>query len=369
MKKMRKRVGVYAGSVRPGGGLTIVQHLVKALVANGHEVIVYTGASDCSTGFSKTILQYKDVSEVKFYPRLGSLFRYLLSKVYFFWESRKRKLDGLISVNYYIPVQCQLIVYHINLLSFVVFPGRPLSDLIKRFDARIACKFSNVNIFESKFLEEMARKVSSRVNNSELLYMGVDEDFYQKKSGYDNNLEDAVINIMIVSSVQEHKRNTISLLVIKKLYELRPDVKWHFSVAGGQSVEQWKEFVDLASDLGVEHHLTIFGPKSKFDLSGYLNKSLCLLSTSVLESFCMVALEAMASQCPCIVTNESSMPESVGNNAIIVNAGDVDSIALAMIKLYESEKYRTDLVERGFTWAKKFNFNRLAERLDDIVVR
>lgn len=84
---------------------------------------------------------------------------------------------------------------------------------------------------------------------------------------------------------------------------------------------------------------------------------------SLYEGFGIPPLEAMACGTPVVSSNNSSLPESVGNAALMVNAKDTDEIADAMARVLANGEFRTRLVELGKIQAAQFTWNAAAQKL------
>lgn len=360
-------IGIYAGSIRPGGGLTVLKQIVEAVSCISHaRVFVYTGHKDCSAGIQELLSSLGNTEEVRFFSGVNAGTRYAISKLYFIAESKRKKLDVLISINYYIPAVCKTLVYHLNLLSFMSGEKDSVGMMIKRFDARLACRFSNKNVFESRYLQEQAMKVSA-VNNPRILYIGIDPQFncdYVSNAGDESPaLNKDTVTITVVSSPSPHKDNPTCLRTLSELYSIRPDVNWEMVFAGGLSESGWAGVKQEVDKMGLSEHVRFLGPLNKKELSRLLNQSLCLINASLIESFCMVAVEAMKSCCPVIVTNSTSMPESVGRSGLVVEPRDCFGFSKKVIELYEDDSYRNKLVIDGINWAGSFGINEFRENM------
>jgi glycosyltransferase involved in cell wall biosynthesis len=71
-------------------------------------------------------------------------------------------------------------------------------------------------------------------------------------------------------------------------------------------------------------------------------------------------LEAMACGTPVVTSNASSLPEVVGDAALLVDPYDVDAIASAMLRLLEDPDLAQDLRQKGLTRARQFTWERTA---------
>jgi glycosyltransferase involved in cell wall biosynthesis len=98
-------------------------------------------------------------------------------------------------------------------------------------------------------------------------------------------------------------------------------------------------------------------------MPGYL----ALLYLPNVESFGMVALEAMAAGLPVIACRSTAVPETAGDAAIYVEAQSPESILAAIESLRASTATRAAWITRGHARAASFTWpaclNRLTERL------
>lgn len=92
------------------------------------------------------------------------------------------------------------------------------------------------------------------------------------------------------------------------------------------------------------------------------SRAKALVYPSLYEGFGMPALEAMACDCPVIASNCSSLPEVVGDAALLVDPTDPKDIAHAIRRLHE-EKVRTQLIEKGRARYKDFSWEASAQSI------
>ncbi len=81
---------------------------------------------------------------------------------------------------------------------------------------------------------------------------------------------------------------------------------------------------------------------------------------SLYEGFGLPPLEAMACGTPVVCSNVSSLPEVVGDAAMVVNPENVFDIARGMREVLLDNKLRTGLIERGLQHAGSFSWERAA---------
>jgi glycosyltransferase involved in cell wall biosynthesis len=82
---------------------------------------------------------------------------------------------------------------------------------------------------------------------------------------------------------------------------------------------------------------------------------------SLYEGFGLPPLEAMACGTPVVSSNRSSMPEVIGDAAILVDPSDVEALADAMHNVLSNEALKTELTNRGLQRAKAFSWEKTAK--------
>lgn len=91
-----------------------------------------------------------------------------------------------------------------------------------------------------------------------------------------------------------------------------------------------------------------------------------LVYPSLYEGFGMPPLEAMQCGTPVITSNTSSIPEVVGDAAVLVDPTQTKALAEAMRQLLASQALRRQLRERGLARATEFSWLRTAQQTLDV---
>ena len=87
---------------------------------------------------------------------------------------------------------------------------------------------------------------------------------------------------------------------------------------------------------------------------------------SLYEGFGLPPLEAMASGTPVVTSNVSSLPEAVGDSAVLVNPENVFEIARGIREVLLDDDLRSRLVVKGKEQAARFNWERTAREIISI---
>ena len=87
---------------------------------------------------------------------------------------------------------------------------------------------------------------------------------------------------------------------------------------------------------------------------------------SLYEGFGLPPLEAMAHGTPVVTSNASSLPEVVGNAAVMVNPENVFDIMRAMQRVLTDQALREKLKARGYEQVRRFSWEDSARRLAQV---
>lgn len=98
------------------------------------------------------------------------------------------------------------------------------------------------------------------------------------------------------------------------------------------------------------------------DLNKVVASSLASVYPSYFEGFGIPVVEAFQCGAPVITSTASSLPEVAGDAALLVDPFSVQSIADALMCIYQEPALREKLVEKGFDRAKQFSWDISAEK-------
>lgn len=127
------------------------------------------------------------------------------------------------------------------------------------------------------------------------------------------------------------------------------------AAGGGPFSREEKELIhSLNLDELVEQRAII----NDSTLQEFYLQAVAFIFPTMYEGFGIPILEAFACDCPCIISNLSSLPEVGGNAALYINPKVADSISHAVEQLIQDSKLRCTLIERGREQLKRFSWQR-----------
>ena len=109
----------------------------------------------------------------------------------------------------------------------------------------------------------------------------------------------------------------------------------------------------------LENEVIFLGHQNK-DLPGIYNLATLFVFPSLFEGFGLTPLEAMACGVPVITSNVSSLPEVVGDCAILVNPNNIAEIADAIKSVLVNDEMRQQMRVKGLKRASEFSWQRMA---------
>ena len=134
----------------------------------------------------------------------------------------------------------------------------------------------------------------------------------------------------------------------------------------GDEISKYATLRRTVHRLKLHKHVRFFGFVPDKTLASLYRLASVFVFPSLYEGFGLPPLEAMAAGTPVITSNVSSLPEVVGEAAILIDPYDLDAIADAMRRVLTDEALRLDLRTRGLARVKEFSWDRSISRVREI---
>lgn len=133
----------------------------------------------------------------------------------------------------------------------------------------------------------------------------------------------------------------------------------------GDEVNKWGSLRRSVEAAGVRQDVRFFGFVPDHTLSALYRMASVFAFPSLYEGFGLPPLEAMACGTPVVTSKISSLPEVVGDAAILVDPYDVEDIAAALVRVLDDEPLRKDLIARGHERVAHFSWERSVKAIHE----
>ena len=313
---------------------------------------------------------YTPVEPSKDLPRETNSFKYIVFKSKKLWTmlglskkiyKDKNNLDVFFSPTHYLPlfsvVPSVVSIFDLSYLKYPeLFKKKDLYQLkiwgrysIKRAKAVITISESSKNaiIEEYKLASDKVHVVypgiKELINNREINMTDL-----QKKYGIKKNF------ILFVGTIQPRKNIARMVEAISQIPELE-------LIVVGKKGWQYEGILDSPRKFGVENRVKFLEFVPDEELSELYKNAICFVLPSLYEGFGLPILEAMKYGCPVVTSNTSSLPEAGGDAALYFDPEDSSDIAEKIKKLLSDDKFREDMIEKGYKQAKKFSWEKAAK--------
>ena len=233
------------------------------------------------------------------------------------------------------------------------------SKILMRLSARRASHVFTVSEFSR---QEMLSRYRIAPEKISVIHNGVDETrFYTGDAGRDI-VEGRGLSskgyVLSVGRLEPRKNHVTLLQAYAKLQNATIPL-----VIIGQPHFGFDEVFQSIRNLNLESRVHILSDVKDGDLPAFYRHAKLFVYPTSAEGFGMPPLEAMASGVPVISSDSTSIPEVVGDAAVLVPPSDTDALAGAIEHLLSDPKFYSDMQQRGLEQVKAFQWNTAAEKI------
>ena len=175
--------------------------------------------------------------------------------------------------------------------------------------------------------------------------------------------------LLYAGNIRRHKnvpRLVEAFAVVRDQLAAHPTYKDLRLVIIGDTISQHPAVRQTVIKSRVEHAVRFLGFVPFETLRCFYETAAAFVFPSRYEGFGLPPLEAMACGSPVVASNVSSLPEVVGDAAILVNPENVFDIARGIRDVLLDDDLRQDLIRRGKRQAARFSWERTAEQVLEI---
>jgi glycosyltransferase involved in cell wall biosynthesis len=175
--------------------------------------------------------------------------------------------------------------------------------------------------------------------------------------------------LLYAGNIRAHKnvpRLVEAFAVVRGQLAAHPVYKELRLVIIGDTISQYPAVRQAVIKSRVEQMVRFLGFVPFETLRCFYESAAAFVFPSRYEGFGLPPLEAMACGTPVVTANVSSLPEVVGDAAVLVNPANVFDIARGIRDVLLDEALRADLIRRGLEQASRFSWERTARQMLEI---
>jgi len=257
-------------------------------------------------------------------------------------------------------------------LSFEIFPEtftKAMQFRLSKLVRRTASKADAVLTVSQNTKKDLINLYGIRPEKIEVIYNSHDR-IYRPVKGHE--MLDTIKRkygliekfILYVGALQPRK-NLVGLIkawdILRKKYGLKIKL-----VVVGKEAWLSSEIMKAIKNIKYSQDIIYTGYIPKEELPFVFNAADLFVFPSFYEGFGLVVLEAMACGIPVITSNNSSLPEVVGDAGMLIDPNNCEEIAEAMYKVLAEPELKESMIEKGMKRSESFSWKYTAEKTLEI---
>jgi glycosyltransferase involved in cell wall biosynthesis len=233
--------------------------------------------------------------------------------------------------------------------------------ILTPLSAKTALKVLTVSNFSKS---EIIRMLHIGDRKIEVVYNAVPPCLMEEEPEYsstENNISDKYV--LVVSSIDPRK-NFERLL---KAFRYLEDTDLHLYIVGGWNAIYTSGSIQNEMDVCENPRIHWLGRVSDEELKSYYRQAACFVYPSLYEGFGIPPIEAMAMNCPAIVSDIPVLREVCGSAAIYVNPYNEKEMAVEIKRLCGDENLKEEMKLRGKKQLENYSWIKSAGKLYSII--
>jgi glycosyltransferase involved in cell wall biosynthesis len=118
----------------------------------------------------------------------------------------------------------------------------------------------------------------------------------------------------------------------------------------------------------IAENIIFTGHLSLEKLAAVMASAFCFVFVPYFEGFGIPLVEAMQSGVPIIAGNRTSLPEVVGDAAILVNPFSPEEICNALFEIEANAQLRNELIQKGLERSRLFSWDEAAKKVWEVIL-
>lgn len=205
------------------------------------------------------------------------------------------------------------------------------------------------NIAVATYLKDIITKFTNKPVH--IIPNAIDTNLFKINNSIEHRTSTAVCMLYSIQEIKGSKYGLEALKIVKEKYpELEVTL---FGVCPEpENLPDWMKFY-----------------RNPLNLSNIYNEHSIFISNSFTEGMALTPMEAMACGCAVICTDIPGHQEYAfdGDTALLVPAGEAETMAQAIIQLIENNQLRTKIAQQGNLFVQRFSWNVAVEKMNHLI--
>lgn len=286
----------------------------------------------------------------------------------------KKKQDLSHFFNYHIPPGVPgKKVCTVHDMTYKAFPEtvRFKTKVMLDLNLKSSIRRADLILTDSEFSKsEIIKYFPQSAHKLEVVYCGVDREHFKPAPPEEIQRVRSKYGIegkyFLYLGTLEPRKNLERLIQAYALLKERLPSAPRLVIAGGKGW-MYEAIVESGKAVGTDCLFTGYVPAE--DAPPLLSGCTAFLFPSLYEGFGMPPLEAMSCGAPVLTSNAASLPEVVGDAAVLVDPFSIESMYEGMLSLASDSGLRKSLSEKGLKRAEKFSWEAAAKALMELYKR
>ncbi|NJN84096.1 MAG: glycosyltransferase family 4 protein [Caldilineaceae bacterium] len=171
--------------------------------------------------------------------------------------------------------------------------------------------------------------------------------------------------ILFVGTIEPRKNIAGLLAAFRYLRDVYHLTDLGLAIVGGQGW-LYEETLAMIEEWQLQNQVYLLGRVADDDLHRLYVGAACHAHPAHYEGFGLPPLEAMACGTPTVVSNISSLPEVVGDSALLVDPNEPEELAIALHRLLTDADLWQEMREKGLRRAAFFSWDQAARKTMEV---
>jgi len=351
-----------------GGGITYINNIVPRLVNidNNNQYILLVSIRSKNS----ILLPAKGNGRLKivFFAIFNLFHRMIFEQVFIPFIVWRNKVDILFCpaniVSFFSP--CKKVLWIQNIDPFVYVAGesimRRARTKILRYLTELSMKNASIVVFSSDYSKNLILKMTGiDEKKTKRIFLGAEIEKFSKHIVKRSVLDHKYI--LSVSNISSRKNYEV---LIRAYCALTEDIKNNYKLllVGDVSIDYRQYLINICENNNDANNIIFTGMLSGDDLLDAYSEASIFVLPSLVESFSLPIIEAMATGLPVLASNATCLPEMIGSSGILFDPYNYIDLKQKIEYIINNEALQGELSVKAKEKAKRFSWDNTVAEID-----